>query len=141
MNEHRHVPERRKTLNSAELRELLVGDYPQHSALYVLAHLDMVAEGVWTRDQFFEKTSLDFIKNVTQYIDRWCETRNLDHPDHLSEDLISSAKVIDGLVEELKEAIIRKADLKSIYEIVRRFEVEAGIQSEKIPFFEKHDTA
>lgn len=124
-------------LTSEELEELIFGDYPQHAPLYVLTHLNMVACGDWNEDQFFEKTKLDYIKNISQYINRWCDTRGLEHPDKLSEKVISSAKIIDGLVTELKDALTRKDELKNIYGIVRRFETEAGIRSAKIPYFEK----
>ena len=96
-----------KHLSMIELEHLLIGDYPQHSALYVLNHLDMVTDGSWDKNKFFEKTNIDFIKNASQYVSRYCETRNLHPPGKLSGNVAKTAEIIDNLVVELKESLIR----------------------------------
>lgn len=138
MNNLENIKSREK-LNIEQVEDLIYGDYPQHSALYVLNHLLMVADGDWDEEEFFQKTKLEFIKDVDQYFDKYCEARSLDLPDELSQNILELKKIIDNLVLELKEVIIKRDNLSKIYNIVRRFETEAGIKSETIPFFEKQD--
>jgi len=133
---NQEIIKNKEQLTSKELEEQLMGDYPQHSALYVLAHLDMVADGAWDEDKFFKQTEPDLIMNTSQYIDSWCKKRNVIAPDKLSEDVVELLETIDSLVVELKEAIMRRDSLKSIYQIVRRFEAEAGIKMQVIPGLE-----
>jgi len=126
----------KEQLTSSELEKLLFSDYPQHSALFVLANLSMVADGQWDENDFFEKTNPALIKNIDQYIDRYCQTRNLKRPDKLNDNIIKKGEKIDQLVNELKEALTNKSGLKTIYKIVRRFESEAGIKMQKIKHYE-----
>jgi len=126
----------KEQLTSVELEKLIFSDYGQHSALYVLANLSMVADGQWDEHEFFEKTNPNLIKNLDQYINRYCQTRNLRRPDKLSDSVIEKAEKIGQLVNELKEALTNKSGLKTIYKIVRRFESEAGIKMQKIKYYE-----
>ena len=124
-------------LTIEKLEELMFGDYPQHSALYVLANLDMVADGDWDEDTFYQKTNIELIKNIDEYIENYCTKHNLEPPKELSEKINLLAKTIDTLVTELKQSVNNQDDLKKIYSIVKRFESEADIKMQSIPFFEK----
>ncbi|HBP00148.1 MAG: hypothetical protein UU48_C0014G0014 [Candidatus Uhrbacteria bacterium GW2011_GWF2_41_16] len=131
-----HEEIKTEQLTTDVFEKLLLEDYPQHSALYVLSHLNLVADGVWNREKFFAKTNKDFIKDVEQYLKRYCELRRLRRPDKQSEYIIKMEKIIDDLVAELKKSLEHRDDLRKIYRIVRRFETEAGMKMQTIPYFE-----
>ena len=119
-------------LPKEKIRDLIFGDYGQCSAMYVLAHLGMVVDGDWTKEDFFDKTKLGLIKNMAEYFERHCKSRNLQIPtEFLPEDIVLMDK-IDQLVIELKNSIARRDSLKEIYKIVMRFDSEVGMRMAKI---------
>ncbi len=135
----KNIENQKKELTSEKLEFLLTADYPQHAPLYILEHLWLATEGKrgYSEKDFFDKINPEMIFTVEDYIDRFCEKHNLKHPSNFSKGLVEKSRIIEDIVNNIKEAIRNKEDLRLIYGITLRFESDLGIKLKHIDCLEK----
>lgn len=125
----------KEKITSETIDRLLIGDYPQCGPYTIINHLDMVSDGLWDEENFFDKTPPERIKTIEEWLKGHCERRNLEYPEQIDPNVQEKIDQINAHVKKLREALARRISLKELYDLAMAFS-DTGIRMDPLPEYE-----
>ena len=130
-------PRELEELSSERLDFLFSNDFASFCSLW--GSFDLVIDKGATDEEFFDDIDIGLIRNASEYVQYAAEHYGYRLPPEFNEQMTERIEAINGVIKDVKRAIVDRTSSREVYETLLRLESEADIDltGSHIPFFEE----